>query len=344
MTAPLRRARLLAALATVPLLVLTACSSVSTSAPEAAGTAAGGDAPAGTSSEGAAAAGLEVSTSPDQDRVRSTESPEAVALLPDAFADDDELVVAVSAGAAPPLGFFADDDTTPIGNETDIAQLVADGLGKDLRLEVKAWADWPLALQSGDVDAVISNVTVTEERKETIDFSSYRNDELGWLTKAGSDVTEISEQKDIAGLRVGVGSGTNQEKILLEWNDQNVDAGLEPIAGGQPEYYEQLSDVLLALKSGRLDVYVGPNASLAYQAKIAPDELAVVGTLNGGWPDTAQIAVATKEGNDLAPAVTAALQHAFDDGTYAQVLERWGLETEAVEKPETNPPGLPKTE
>lgn len=344
MTAPTRRARVLALLAAVPLLALTACAGVSTTAPEAAGAADGADAPAGTSSEGAAAAGLEVSTSPDQDRIRSTESAEAVGLLPAAFADKDELVVAVSAGAAPPLGFFADDDTTPIGNETDIAQLVADGLGKDLRLEVKAWADWPLALQSGDVDAVISNVTVTEERKETIDFSSYRNDELGWLTKAGSDVAEIAERKDVAGLRVGVGSGTNQEKILLEWNDQNVAEGLEPLAGGQPEYYEQLSDVLLALKSGRLDVYVGPNASLAYQAKIAPDELAVVGTLNGGWPDTAQIAVATKKGDDLAPAVTAALQQAFDDGTYAQVLERWGLETEAVEKPETNPPGLPKTE
>jgi polar amino acid transport system substrate-binding protein len=35
-----------------------------------------------------------------------------------------------------------------------------------------AWADWPLGLTSGKFDAVISNVTVTEERKLKFDFST----------------------------------------------------------------------------------------------------------------------------------------------------------------------------
>ena len=335
MTPTTRRApRALATLAVLPLLALAACSAVSTQAPAAAEDAA--------STEAAPeAVGLDVSTSPDQDRIRTTESAEAVALLPAAWAEKDELVVAVSAGAAPPLAFLADDDATPIGNETDIAQLVADALGKDLRLEVKAWADWPLALQSGDVDAVISNVTVTEERKETIDFSTYRNDELGWLVAADSDIDSITEPADVAGLVTGVSSGTNQEKILLEWDRQNTEAGLDPVEG--PEYYEQFSDVLLALQSGRLEAYVGPNASLAYQAAVNPTDFKVVGTLNGGWPDTAQIAVATRKGAQAADAVTAALNHAIEDGTYRRVLERWGLGSEAIETSRTNPPGLPKT-
>ncbi|MET3973892.1 ABC transporter substrate-binding protein [Cellulosimicrobium sp. BE325] len=344
MTATTTRARApraLAALAVVPLLALAACSGVSTEAPAAAdeGTASSDGTTESTTSVSDA---LDVSTSPDQDRVRTTESAEAVALLPDAWKDKDELVVAISAGAAPPLGFLADDDETPIGNETDIAQLVADALGKDLRLEVKAWADWPLALGSGDVDAVISNVTVTEERKETIDFSTYRNDELGWLVGADSDITSITKREDIAGKVVAVGSGTNQEKIVLEWDRLNQEDGLEPVQG--PEYYEQFSDVLLALQSGRIETYVGPNASLAYQAAISPQDFKVVGTLNGGWPDTAQIAVATKKGNEAAPAITAAINHAIEDGAYLEVLQRWGLESEAVEESQTNPPGLPKTE
>ncbi len=329
------RTRLLA-LAAVPLLALTAaCSAASTERPEPA------DGAAGLAENAPESAGLQVSTSPDQDRVRTTESAEAEALLPDEWADKDEITVAVSASGSPPLVFLADDDKTPIGHETDIAQLVADALGKDVRLEVKAWADWPLALQSGDVDAVISNVTVTEERKETIDFSSYRVDELGWLTAADSDLV-IDSREDIAGKTVGVGSGTNQEKILLEWDRLNQADGLDPIEG--PEYYESLSDVLLALQSGRVEAYVGPNAVLAYQAAVSPDDFKVVGTLNGGWPDTAQIAVATKKGAGAAEAVTAALNHAIEDGSYRQVLERWGLQAEAVDRAETNPPGLPKTE
>jgi polar amino acid transport system substrate-binding protein len=324
--------RAVAAVATLPLLaLLAACATTADAEPGAA------------DEKPAQAAGLVVDTSPDQEWIHTTESAEAIALLPADVKAAGVLKVSTSAGGLPPLSFLADDDKTPIGNEPNVAVLVADALGLDLELEVKAWADWPLALQSGDVDAVISNVTVTEERKELYDFSSYRNDQLGWLTGASNDkVPAITEAKDIAGLTVGVGSGTNQEKILLAWNEENVAAGLDPIEGGEPEYYEDYKDALLAVASGRLDLYVGPNASLAYSAATAPDQYKVVGTLNGGWPATAQIAVATLKGSDLAPAVTAALNHAIEDGSYAKVLDRWGLADEAIPASETNPPGLPK--
>ena len=52
------------------------------------------------------------------------------------------------------------------------------------------------------------------------------------------------------------------------------------------------------------------------------------------------IAVATAKGNGLAEAFTAAINHAIDDGTYQQVLDRWGLGAEAIDHAETNPPGL----
>ena len=334
MTTPLTRTRLLSALAVVPLLALAACAGSAEAKDDA------GSAP---SSSGSASTALKINTTPDQDRVTTTKDDAAIALLPDAVKKSGVLKVATTASGLPPLGFLADDEKTPIGNEPDIANLVADALGLKLDLEVKAWADWPLAVQSGDVNAVISNVTVTEERKELYDFSSYRNDQLGWLVGANSKVKEIKEPKDIAGLKVAVGSGTNQEKILLAWNDQNVKAGLKPIDGGVPQYYDQFQDVLLALQSGRIDTYVGPNATAAYSAGTSPDEYKVVGTLNGGWPDTAQIAVGTLKGSGLAPAVTAALNHAIDDGSYAKVLARWGLQAEAITKSETNPPGLPKT-
>jgi len=322
------------ALAVVPLLALAACAGSATADDKAASAPSPSD---------SAPTALKVSTSADQDRIHTTKDDAAIALLPAAIKQSGVLKVSTTAGGLPPLGFLADDEKTPIGNEPDIASLVADALGLKLEIEVKAWADWPLALQSGDVDAVISNVTVTEERKELYDFSSYRNDQLGWLTSATGKIKAIKEPKDIAGLKVAVGSGTNQEKILLAWNKQNVDAGLKPIDGGEPQYFENYSDVLLGLQSGRIDTYVGPNATAAYSAATAPDQYKVVGTLNGGWPDTAQIAVGTLKGSGLAEAVTEALNHTIEDGSYAKVLARWGLQAEAITKSETNPPGLPKT-
>lgn len=326
------RTRLLAAAVALPLLVTLAACSSSADAEEPAG---GSDL-----AEAAEKAGLEVNTTADQDRIHTTESAEAIALLPDAYKDVDTLKVSVSAYVAP-LAFLADDEKTPIGNETDIAQLIGDALGKKIEWEVKAWADWPLALQSGDVDASISNITVTEERKELYDFASYRVDQLGWLTRADSDLESITEPADIAGLTVAVGSGTNQEKILLAWDEENKAAGREPVT---VEYFENDGDTILALQSGRIDVSFGPNATAAYKVRVSPDEFKVVGTLNGGWPNTAQIAAATLKGNGLSAAFTAALNHAIEDGSYAKVLERWGLQDEAISTSEENPPGLPKTE
>jgi polar amino acid transport system substrate-binding protein len=106
------------------------------------------------------------------------------------------------------------------------------------------------------------------------------------------------------------------------------------------QYYQNDSDTTLALQSGRIDLSFGPNATAAYKAATAPDDFTVVGTVNGGWPDTAEIAVATAKGNGLAPAFTEALNGAIADGTYQQVLQRWGLTSEAIDRSETNPPGL----
>jgi polar amino acid transport system substrate-binding protein len=53
--------------------------------------------------------------------------------------------------------------------------------------------------------------------------------------------------------------------------------------------------------------------------------------------------VGTLKGSGLAAAVTEALNHTIEDGSYAKVLARWGLQAEAIDKSETNPPGLPKT-
>jgi polar amino acid transport system substrate-binding protein len=290
---------------------------------------------AAASEDGASSDALVVNTSPDQDRVHTELNPDAVDLLPDGAFADGKLRISVTQGAVP-LAFYADDNSTVIGSETDIATLVADALGLDLELVVNDWSNWPLATQSGEVDATISNVTVTEERKQLFDFSSYRVDQLGWLVPADDD-RQITEAADIAGLTVGVSSGTNQEQILLAWDAENTAAGLDPVT---IDYYESYNDAVLALQSGRLDTYFGPNAIAAYSAATSPDDVAVAGTVNGGWPDTANIAIATAKGNGLAEAFTAALNGAIADGSYAEVLDRWGLGAEAVDESQTNPPGL----
>ena len=64
--------------------------------------------------------------------------------------------------------------------------------------------------------------------------------------------------------------------------------------------------------------------------------------MDGGWPLKASIAVTTKKGNGLATAAQAGVNRLIQDGSYAKILDRWGLSAEAVTKSELNPAGLPK--
>jgi len=276
---------------------------------------------------------------PDQDRVHLDAIPEAVASLKASGFEPIEagkLTVATSPFAAP-LALYADDDTTLIGNEVDLAQLIADGLGLELNIQAVAWADWPLGIQSGKYDLILSNVTVTEERKALYDFASYRQDLLGFYVKSDSSIDSITEAKDVAGLTVIVGSGTNQEKILQAWDAENIAAGLDPV---EYLYFDDTAAGDLALKSGRADANFGPNATSAYAAA-ATAETKLVGTVNGGWPLTADIAAATAKGNGLIESVNIALESAITGGQYAEVLERWGLTSESIDESLVNPPGLP---
>lgn len=290
---------------------------------------------------GSAHAAEKFNLSPDiSNRLRAEKDEAAIkAIAPGfKFVNPGKFTVAISPWD-PPVSTYATDAKTVVGTDPDLAQLIADSLGLQLEIVAVAWEDWPLGVSSGKYDAVISNVTVTEQRKEKFDFSTYRNDVLGFYVKKDSKITAIKEPKDVAGLKVITGAGTNQEKIILEWDRENVAAGLKPI---EVQYYDDRAAADLAIQSGRADVEFNPNASLAYSASIK-GATRLVGTVSGGWPVSAEIAVTTRKGAGLADAVTIAINDLIKDGKYGEVLKRWGLTSEAITESRTNPPGLPKS-
>ena len=287
----------------------------------------------------AGAATAAASTPVPQTPIRATPDAAAIHAVPSSFAfvSKDELVIGMTP-AWLPISAYGTDAKTLVGFDPDLAQLVADGLGRKLRIVALAWEDWPLALQSGKVDAVLSNVTVTEQRKDKFDFSTYRRDVLGFYVPKKSAIQSIREPKDVAGLRVITDSGTNQEKVLLEWNKENIAHGLKPV---QVVYYDDIAVRDVALQSGRADVILSVNSGLAYAAAQKGD-LRAVGTISGGWPVTADVAITTRKGSGLAAPITLLVNDLIHDGQYPQVLDRWNLGSEALDKSQTNPPGLPR--
>lgn len=248
------------------------------------------------------------------------------------FVEPGVLTVAISALNSPPLALLASDNRTRIGSDPDIARLLAGSLGLKLKLVPTAWEDWPLGIASGRYDVALINIAVTEKRKEKFDFATYRIDSLAFSVKSTSEITRISNAQDLSGRKVIVGSGTNQERILLGWNAENEAAGRQPAL---PVYLTDDASGNLYIQSGRADIFFGPQSVASYKAALNGKTKVV-----GLGPKKAWVATTTKKGNGLVYALQAALNGAIARGEYQQVLARWGEQGEEVRQSEVNPPGI----
>ncbi|WP_318389437.1 transporter substrate-binding domain-containing protein [Enterobacter sp.] len=258
----------------------------------------------------------------------------AIAKIPSnfAFVEPGTLTVAISALNSPPLALLASDNRTRIGSDPDIARLLADSLGLKLKLVPTAWEDWPLGISAGRYDVALVNIAVTEQRKEKYDFATYRVDSLAFSVKSTSPIEAVRGPADLAGRRVIVGSGTNQEKILLGWNAENEKAGRKPAL---PVYLTDDASGNLYIQSGRADVFFGPQSVASYKAALTGKTKVV-----GLGPKKAFVASTTKKGNGLVVALKAALDGAIARGDYQRALARWGEAGEAVTTSQINPPGI----
>jgi polar amino acid transport system substrate-binding protein len=263
--------------------------------------------------------------------------------LPAAVRKSGKLEIGI--GALPsgfaPLAYVGSDQKTLTGAEPDLGRLVAAVLGLRPELRNFTWENLFVGIDSGKVDVAFSNVTDTEERKKKYEFASYRQDNLAWEVPAKSTWNFDGNYENLAGRTVSVGSGTNQEKILLEWKAKLAKEGKQVTI----KYFQDRNSTYLALASGKIDAYFGPNPGIAYhirQVANTPQATRNAGKFSGAGESLQGLIAATaKKNSGLAKPLADAINHLIDSGQYAKWLAAWNLSNESVAKSEINPPGLP---
>jgi polar amino acid transport system substrate-binding protein len=265
--------------------------------------------------------------------------------LPAQVAKSGQLVIGVGALPAgfPPLAFVGSDQQTLTGAEPDFGRLVAAVLGLKPVVQNSTWENLFVGIDSGRTDVGFSNITDTEERKKKYDFASYREDNLAFEVTKGSTWNFNGDYTTLAGKTVAVGAGTNQEKILLEWQAKLKAAGKQLTV----KYFPDNNATHLALVGGKIDAYFGPNPGIAYQiAQDAntPNPTRNAGTYSGaGASLQGLIAATTKKDSGLAKPIADAINYLIKNGQYTKWLAAWNLSNEAVPTSQINPPGLPLT-
>ncbi|GHE08618.1 ABC transporter substrate-binding protein [Streptomyces alanosinicus] len=302
-----------------------------------------GDAAATTDAAGSVTVGRLSNGAAEQTTLKVGEVKSISAQLPASVRRSGKLTIGV--GALPagfaPLAFVGSDQKTLTGTEPDLGRLVAAVLGLKPEISDFTWENLFVGIDSGKVDVAFSNVTDTEERKKKYEFASYRKDNLGFEVPRSSTWNFDGDYARLAGLTVAVGSGTNQEKILLEWQKKLRSQGKRLTV----TYYPDRNATYLALDSGRIDAFFGPNPGIAYNvARTAgtPKATRGAGTFSGAG-ETLQglIAAAARKDSGLAKPIAAAVDHLIENGQYAKWLAAYHLSDEAVARSEVNPPGLP---
>lgn len=104
-------------------------------------------------------------------------------------------VIATDATYAPME--YMDKNGEIVGTDIDIVNAIAEELGIEIEFKNYGWEPLFTAVQNGEVDFAVSSITITQERKETFDFSDpyYTANQL-ILVPEDSDVTQFSDLKD----------------------------------------------------------------------------------------------------------------------------------------------------
>lgn len=244
----------------------------------------------------------------------------AVKLLPQVIKDKGELTVAMDLHY-PPTTFLADDNTTPIGLNPDIARLVAKKLGLKLKFENTAFDTIIPGIDAGRYDFTATTMSATPERLKVLDMINYFSDGVSVAVAAGNPL-KISND-DMCGKNIAVTKGSNSQLVHLphisEWTCTSKG---KPAINGV--VLPNVQDALTQLASKRVDGVFYDTTALAWADKQQPNTFTVLTPqVNTRTVDT--VSVGLKKGSALTPALQKAVQSVLDSPEYKKSLDNWGL-------------------
>lgn len=230
-------------------------------------------------------------------------------------AQDGKPITVASDIAYRPFEFTQDGE--PVGFDIDLMNEIGERAGLQVEFQNVTFDGIIQGLNNGLYDAAISAMTITEERAQQVDFSEpYFNADQSLLVKSGSD---IQSTDDLADKRVGVQLGTTGAAEAQALADEGKIA--------EVRRFDTIEDAFTALENDQVQAVINDFPVSADKAKTSNGSLEVVETI----PTGEQYGIAFPKDSELVDPVNQALQEIKEDGTYAEIYEKWfGQEPEEI--------------
>jgi len=221
------------------------------------------------------------------------------------------LIVGTNASFAP--FEYVDASNQLTGFDVELMKAIAEEAGFAVQFKDISWEGLFLTLQNGETDVLISGITITDERKETMDFSEpYFEAEQLIAVREDANITQFADLKD-QNMTVGVQTGSTADTIVSE---------LLGSTSPNIKRYETVPNAMQALQIGDVDAVVADNAVVQNYLKNNPG-VKLKTVADEAFPKE-YYGIAVKKGNkELLDKINQALKTLKENGTYDQLYEKY---------------------
>ena len=218
-----------------------------------------------------------------------------------------EEIVVASDIAYPPFEY--EEDGQPTGFDIELMREIGRRANLTPQFQNVTFDGIIGGLQSGNYDAAISAMTITDERREQVDFSDpYFNADGALMVRSGSDIRTTD---DLAEANVGVQIGTTFADQATALREEGKVAEVTTFDTGE--------DAFAALENESVDAVLADFPFAKDKADSSDGRLEVVQTISTGE----QYGIALPKDSEYLEPINEALQEIKDDGTYARLYEEY---------------------
>ncbi|QAT39448.1 amino acid ABC transporter substrate-binding protein [Clostridium sp. JN-9] len=210
----------------------------------------------------------------------------------------------------PPMG-FKDDKGQIAGFDIDLAKEAAKRMGVKAVFKPVDWDGVLMSLNNKDIDLIWNGLTITDERKQKIDFSKpYLNNSQVIVVNASSS---YNSKNDFSNKTIGVQLGSSSEEALNK--DSGFTKSLKEI-----RKYSNNTEALMDLSAGRIDAVVIDEVVARYYMQKKPDTYKI---LNDNFGKESYGVGIRKSDTSFKTELDKVLDDMKKDGTADKISEKW---------------------
>lgn len=209
-----------------------------------------------------------------------------------------------------PMEFMDGDKIT--GFDIDFIAAVMEEAGLKHEVVNTGWDTMLTSVQQGtEYDAGISSVSITEERKQTYDYSiPYFESTNMIMVKEGSD---IKSALDLTGKTVAVQTGTTADILMT---------GIMGVDNAKLKRFDSNAVALMELNGGGADAVVADIAIVREYIKNNPNQK-LEGIVDPDNFDSEYYGILYPKGSELKEKLDPAIEAVLENGKYAEIYEKW---------------------